>query len=163
MSAPALIPPDLLAMIARGVSVNVGSRDAALRPSVMRAMASDVSGDGRTITVYLARRQSEQLLLDIGTTGRIAVMFSEPSTNRTVQVKASRAETRNAVASDEAVLQRYLQSMEVEIERVGYRRELTRAMLACRLDDLVAVSFTPEQVFEQTPGPRAGQLMAGKA
>ena len=29
-------------------------------------------------------------------------------------------------------------------------------MLAHRHEELVAVSFAPEQAFEQTPGPRAG-------
>jgi hypothetical protein len=53
--------------------------------------------------------------------------------------------------------------MEEEIERVGYPPRLTRAMLACRLDDLVAITFAPAQVFEQTPGPQAGKLMAGAA
>ena len=50
--------------------------------------------------------------------------------------------------------------MEHEVQRVGYAPRLTRAMLACRIDDLVAVTFAPEQVFEQTPGPRAGKLVA---
>ena len=40
---------------------------------------------------------------------------------------------------------------------------MTRAMLAHRLDDLVAVSFTPAQAFDQTPGPQAGvPLLAGR-
>ena len=64
-STPALLPPDLLAMMARGVSVNVASRDRALRPSVMRAVGSSVAADGRLITVYVSRRQSRQLVQDV--------------------------------------------------------------------------------------------------
>ena len=33
--------------------------------------------------------------------------------------------------------------------------------LAHRLDDVVAVRFTPEQAFDQTPGPRAGTPLGG--
>jgi hypothetical protein len=160
MAAP-LIPPDLLALMARGVSVIVGSRDLALRPSVMRAVGSDVAPGGSRITVYLSSRQSRQLIQDIAATGHVAAVFSEPATHRTVQVKATRADLRNADASDEPVLARYLASMEHEIQRVGYAPHLTRAMLAHRLEDVVAVSFEPEQAFDQTPGPKAGAVLAG--
>jgi hypothetical protein len=150
------LPTDLLAMMARGVSVIVGSRDANLRPSVMRGVGSRVEADGTSVTVYLSRPQSRQLLQDVAATGHIAVVFSEPSTHRTVQLKASRVTQRPAGPDDAPVLAAYLASMEREIQAVGFRPELTRAMLAHRLEDVVALTFTPEQAFEQTPGPRAG-------
>ena len=161
MSTASLVPPDLLAMMARGVSVIVGSRDLALRPSVMRAVGSHVAPDGGTITVFVARRQSRQLVQDVATTGHVAVVFSEPATHRTVQVKATRAVLRNAEPADKPVLARYLASMEHEIQQVGYAPAMTRAMLAHRLDDVVAISFEPEQAFDQTPGPKAGALLSG--
>jgi hypothetical protein len=61
------------------------------------------------------------------------------------------------------VLARYLASMEHEIQRVGYSAALARAMLSHRLEDVVAVTFTPEHAFEQTPGPRAGSPLGGRA
>ena len=155
------LPPELLAMMQRGVSCLVGSRDAALRPSVMRAVGSDVSAEGRVVTVFVSRRQSRQLVQDVAATGHVAVVFSEPATHRTVQVKATRAALRNATPADEPVLARYLASMEHEIGRVGYAPPMTRAMLAHSLDDLVAISFEPEQAFDQTPGPRAGTPIGG--
>jgi hypothetical protein len=164
MTTKALLPPDLLALMQRGVSVNVASRDAALRPSVMRAVGSHVTSDGGTITVYLSRRQAGQLVQEVDATGHITAVFSEPASHRTVQVKATRAALRNAEAADEPLLAKYLTSMEHEIQRVGYAPALTRVMLAHRLDELVAISFEPEQAFDQTPGPKAGaRLPAGPA
>jgi general stress protein 26 len=163
MSALSQLSPDLVAMMARGVSVNVASRGASLRPSVMRAMASSVDAAAGTVTVYLARRQSAQLLRDIESTGCIAAIFSEPSTHITVQLKATATTLRDAKEEDRPALERYLASMEQEILRVGHPPPVTRAMLSWRLDDLVAVTFAPEQVFEQTPGSKAGKLMAGGA
>jgi hypothetical protein len=159
--AAARLPLDLVAMMARGVSVIVASRDAACRPSVMRAVGSQVTPGGDSITVYLARRQSRQLIQDIAATGQIAVVFSEPSTHRALQVKASRVDMRNATPDDAPVLAAYLRSMEREIQQVGFAPLLTRAMLAHTLDDVVAVRFTPEQAFDQTPGPRAGAALGG--
>jgi hypothetical protein len=150
------LPDQLAAMMARGVSVIVGSRDPSFRPSLMRAVGSRVEAGGQDITVYLSRRQSRQVIQDIAATGHIAVVFSEPSTHRTVQVKASQAQMRNAGPEDQPVLDAYLLSMEHEIAQVGFAPPLTRAMLAHQLEDLVAVRFAPEQAFDQTPGPRAG-------
>jgi hypothetical protein len=160
MGTRSLLPPDLLAMIERGVSAHVASRDAAMRPSLMRALGSSVSDGGRAITMFASRRQSRQLIQDIAATGHVAVVFSEPATHRTVQVKATRATLRNAEPADEPVLARYLASMEHEILRIGVGAHLTRAMLSHRLDDLVAITFEPETAFDQTPGPRAGTRLA---
>ncbi len=150
------LPADVVAMIAAGVSVIVGSCDAALRPSLMRAVGSRIDPATQRITVYLARTQSRQLLQDLATGGRIAVVFSQPSTHRTVQVKASQVEIRPAAEEDWPLLAAYLRAMEWEIQQVGFEPPVTRAMLAHRQDDVVAVSFAAEQAFDQTPGPRAG-------
>lgn len=152
----AALPAELLAMIARGVSVIVGSRDAQLRPSVMRAVGSRAGPAAGEITVYLSRPQSRQLLQDLAANGRIAVVFSQPSTHRSLQVKGSDARLRSAGPEDEPLLAQYVASMEREIALAGYAPELARAMLAASLDEVVAVSFRPEQAFDQTPGPRAG-------
>jgi hypothetical protein len=160
MNAPGVrLPPDLLAMMARGVSVIVGSRDASLRPSVMRAVGSQLGPGEGAVTVYLSRTQSRQLLQDIAATGHVAVVFSEPASHRTVQLKATRAQIRPADDSDRPALERYVASMEHEVARVGFEAGFTRAFLAHRLDDLVAVHFVPEQAFDQTPGPQAGRRL----
>jgi hypothetical protein len=159
MNALSAIPADLVEMMVRGVSVNVASRDAQHRPAVMRAIGSQVSADRRSITVFLSRRQAAQLVLDVSANGHIAAVFSEPSSHRTVQVKATRAAVRNAAAADEPVLARYLASMESEIAKVGHPPSVTRAMLAHRIEDVVAVTFEPELAFDQTPGPKAGSAL----
>jgi hypothetical protein len=156
---PPLMAPEFVAMMVRGVSVIVASSDAQHRPSIMRAVGSHIAPDARHITVFVSRRQSRQLVADVAATGRIAVVFSEPFTHRTVQLKGLQAQIRDAVVSDEPALARYLASMEIEIARVGYAPPLTRAMLAYRLEDVVAISFTPAQAFDQTPGPKAGAAL----
>jgi hypothetical protein len=160
--APVRLPADLLAMLARGVSTIVASHDAALRPSLMRAVGSEVAADGSRVTVWLARSQSRQLLQDIASTGQLAVVFSEPSTHRTVQLKARSATQRAALSSDQPLLARYLAAMRRELDGAGYDgATIAPAMLAHRLEDLVAVSFVPEEAFDQTPGPRAGASLGG--
>jgi hypothetical protein len=158
---PALLSTEHIALIERGVSTIVASRDAAHRPSLMRAVGASITPQGDRITVYLNRPSSTQLLADLQATGHIAVVFSEPSTHRTVQVKASQVQLRAAIATDTELLQRYLRVMEDQLERVGFGPHYTRIMLAHQPADVVAVTFTPEQAFDQTPGPKAGARLAG--
>lgn len=162
MAKPQL-PAEMLAMMRRGVSAIVASRDADLRPSLMRAMGTSVEADGGAVTVYVSRAQSRQLLQDVAANGHIAVVFSEPATHRTVQVKATSATLRSAGPADADVLARYLGAMEHELSLIHIPRPLTRAMLAHRLEDIVAIRFVPEFAFDQTPGPQAGTRLSGSA
>lgn len=159
----AVLDPARIALVAKGISAIVASRDAALRPSIMRAVGSRISADGREVTVYLRRSQSEQLLRDIAQTGEIAVVFSVPSTHQTLQLKARQATQRPAFADDLPVLQAYLRSMVEEVGKVGYGPHYVATMLAAPLEDVVAVTFNPATAFDQTPGPRAGSALHAPA
>ena len=154
-----LLSPEHIAMIDKGVSTIVASRNAAHRPSLMRAVGAAIAPDGSELTVYLVRSRSRQLLQDVAANGQVAVVFSEPLSHRTVQVKAREVELRSAVDADAPVLQRYLRSMEHEIGNVGLSASFVQAMLACRLDDVVAIRLRPSEAFDQTPGPKAGSAL----
>ena len=154
-----LLSPEHIAMVDKGVSAIVSSCDVQLRPSIMRAMGSSITPDGGSVTVYLSRRQSRQLLLDVAATGRIAVVFSEPLSHQTVQVKATQTRIRPAQASDEPLLQRYRTAMAHEVAKVGIDARFAHAMFDWQLDDLVAISFEPQEAYDQTPGPRAGATL----
>jgi len=156
LNGPVLLSPEHIALIASGVSTIVASRDVMHRPSLMRAVGASITPHSDSITVYLNRASSTQLLADLQATGHIAVVFSEPATHRTVQVKASRVQLRDGLATDTELLQRYLGAMEIQLKRIGFGPHYTRIMLAHQPEDVVAVSFTPEQAFDQTPGPKAG-------
>lgn len=111
-------------MVDGGVSTIVSSCDAALRPSIMRAVGSAITPDGRSISVYLSRRQTRQLLQDVAASGRIAVVFSQPFSHRTLQVKTTSARTRGALPADQPVLQRYLteHGPHIRIKKTGRGR-----------------------------------------
>ena len=145
------------------MSVIVSSCGLNLRPSIMRAVGSVVCAGSASVTVFVSRPQSRQLIQDISSTGRIAVVFSEPISHLTVQLKGVNARIRLAEASDATALARYLASMETEIQQVGFDTSFTRAMLAHRLEDVVAITFEPSQAFDQTPGPKAGSAIGASA
>ena len=159
LTPPPLIGPEQVALIARRVSIIVGSRDADNRPHVMRAVGCRLSADLRRITVFLAPSSSAQVLADLRSNASIAVVFSEPTTHRTVQFKGSDALVAPIEPGDEAVVDRYLHSFIQEIGELGFPENVAHSILGRESDDLVAVHFTPRAGFEQTPEPTAGQAL----
>ena len=160
---PPLIGPEQAALIARRVSIIVGTRDAALRPHVMRALGCRLAGDLRRITVFMAQSSGGAVLDDLRSNALIAVVFSEPSSNRTVQFKGSDAVVAPIEAGDALVVDRYLRGFIEEIAQLGFPENIAHTILGHGPDDLIAVHFTPVAGFEQTPGPTAGQALASQS
>lgn len=143
------------------VAINVASRSAALVPSVARAYGCKVSRDGRQVLVFLATRRAQAVLHDLRAGGPIAVVFCLPSTHKTLQVKATRAEIVPVGPADRKILRAYRDVFFAEILALGYEDGFTRALASGVVDEeSVAVSFEPSVAFEQTPGPEAGKQLA---
>ncbi|HJW11229.1 MAG TPA: pyridoxamine 5'-phosphate oxidase family protein [Albitalea sp.] len=160
---PSPIGPEQAALIGRRVSIIVASRDASLRPHLMRAMGCRLSGDLRTVTLFMARTSSQAVLDDLRANGLIAVVFSEPSTNRTVQLKGGDACVVPTAPGDEVLVQSYIQRHAEEIKGIGFGGNVSHALFKHDAADLVAVRFTPTAAFEQTPGPKAGEALRASA
>ena len=75
---PSPIGPEQAELIGRRVSIIVGSRDAALRPHLMRAVGCRLVADRRRVTVLIARERRRTVLDDLRDNGQIAVVFSDP-------------------------------------------------------------------------------------
>ena len=160
---PALVSPELAALMRRRVSIIVGSCDAQQRPHLMRALGCRLSPDRRELTVFLAEVAGREVLADLRENRRIAVVFSEPSTDRTLQLKGEDARVEPAAAGDHALVQHYIECFADEIAMLGFERELVKTLFAHRPDELVAVRFTPGEAYEQTPGPNAGAALCARA
>jgi general stress protein 26 len=95
------IGPDQAALIRRRVSVIVISRD-----HLMRAMGCRLSDDLREVMVFLSASSSQKVLDDLRSNGLIAVVFSEPSSNLTVQLKGLDAAAVPTQPADHGLLAR---------------------------------------------------------
>lgn len=153
---PSPIGPEQAALMARHVSVIVGSRDASQRPHLMRAVGCRLSADRRRVTVLMPQESGQAVLDDLRDNGQIAVVFSEPSSNRTLQLKGGDATVAPCGPGDTALAGAYLQGFVDEIGQLGFAAEVAHTMLR-HGDALMAVHFTVAAAFEQTPGPSAGE------
>jgi hypothetical protein len=155
---PAPISAEQVAWLTHQVSIIVGSRDARHRPHLMRAVGCRVTPDRCRVTVLLPRARSAEVLADLRDNRQVAVVFSEPASNRTLQLKGSDASVTDPGSDDEALARRYLGGFSAHIGALGLPAEVAHTILG-HDDGLVAVHFGIAAAFEQTPGPSAGRRL----
>lgn len=145
-----------------GMSINIAARGAGNLPSIARAMGCRFSRDRRRVTVFLSRAQSAGLLADVREHGTVAVVFSEPATHRSWQFKGADAREEPLARGDAGRIQAYVETFVRDVAPLGHPPELVRTLFASPRSseppaDWTAVTFTPTDVFTQTPGLAAGE------
>lgn len=151
-----MLTEDLATFIQGAVSILVASRDRRHVPSVARAIALRVSADRARVTLLLATEQCRQLLADIADSRAIAVVCTQPSTHRTLQLKGSDAHPTALADDDYALAAQHNATFAEEIVPLGHSRELALTVHDITGQTLSAVTFGVDALFEQTPGPKAG-------
>lgn len=158
-AVPPLLDAPQAAFLGGPVAINVASLDAARLPSVARAFGCRVSADRREVVVFLSQQRSRRILDDLTAGAPIAVVFSRPKTHVTFQLKAVRARIRRLAKGDREIMLAYGAAFIAEIMALGYSESFSRALMAPARDEALGVVFTPDAVFEQTPGPKAGMRL----
>jgi len=159
---PPLLNAAQAAFLGGPVAINVASHDAARVPSIARAFGCRVSDDQREVVVFLSQPRSRRILDDLAAGAPIAAVFSRPATHVTLQLKAAGARIQRLAAGDREIMLASGAAFIAEIMALGYSENFSRALMAPAGDDAVGVAFTPEAVFEQTPGPKAGMRLEPK-
>lgn len=152
-----LIDADHAAFMQGGVGISVAACDADRIPTLARATGCRVSPDRRRITIFISASQAAPVLRCVRENGAIAVVFSEPPTHRTVQVKGRDAAVSDLEDDDLQRIAAYLDAFSRQLAPLGHRDMLVRMLLTRPASDLVRLSFTPAEAFSQTPGPNAGE------
>ncbi|WP_395699292.1 hypothetical protein [Aquabacterium sp.] len=161
--APQQLPTELATFIQSGLSITVAGRDDRLVPSIAKGVGCRVGADGSQVTVLVFAEAGEAVLRDIAHNGLIAVVFSLPSSNRTVQLKGRDARLVPANAADVALARRHVALFANELRQLGWQDEYVHAVFWHDPAQLLAVRFTPDGAFSQTPGPGAGAAMCLQA
>ncbi|MCK5944836.1 MAG: hypothetical protein KAI24_22805, partial [Planctomycetes bacterium] len=148
-----MLPPDLVPFVEAGVSVLVGSRDQRLLPESVRAFGARVARTRRELTVFVPVATGATTIANLEDNGRIAICFCLPRDHHTIQVKGQVLSIRPATARDRARVERYREQFGDELAWVGLPLRVSRRFShwPCH-----AVRMKVESVFDQTPGPGAG-------
>ena len=153
-----LLDEEHAAFIQGGVSVVVATRDPDSVPDVVRGCGCRVSRDRRRVTVLVEPARAGSVLDNVAASGLVAVVFSQPSTHRTIQLKGTDARVVRVTQADRTVAARHLEAWVQELTSMGYRPEFARAVRGAA-EGMAAIAFTPATAFQQTPGPGAGDRL----
>jgi hypothetical protein len=156
-----ILTDDVLEFLQHRVIVSLASRNAEYVPSVVRCIGFRVHPTTQVVSVFIVARQAERVLADIRATGLAAVVFSEPCTHRTVQIKGEGAVAGPLEDGDWPVIGAYPDRAVAELAPMGYPEAWIRKVFECTPARMQAVRFAPGSAFAQTPGPRAGARLTG--
>lgn len=156
MGSGTAIPADLVDFLTGGVSVLVGTRDAARRPEATRGVGFVIAPERTRATVYLAERASARALANLADNGEIAVGISRPMDNLTLQLKGRCVHVAQGDAVDRSIPERYHAVFMEQLYLVGFPRTLVKRFAVW---PAVAVTFDVRDIFVQTPGPEAGKRL----
>ena len=155
--AAPVLDADSAAFIVRASVTNaVAARDANRMPSVGKALGARVSADRRTVEVFIDAERMAAVVRDLRAGSPIAVVFSEPGSHRTIQLKAPGARVEPLAVGDEALVARHVQGIVAHLAPLGYAPAAMRMYFGYTPQHLVRIVFAPTDAFAQTPGPGAG-------
>jgi hypothetical protein len=145
--------------LAPGTSILVGTVDPSGWPACCRGVALVVHPDREGVTVYVPVATAAETVANIASNGRVAVVSSEIVSHVTVQLKGRARAVRIAGEAEAEAVHAHFDRFIDALDSVGLPRGIGRALSRW---PAFAVDLAVEAVFEQTPGPRAGQLVKAR-
>jgi predicted pyridoxine 5'-phosphate oxidase superfamily flavin-nucleotide-binding protein len=134
------------------VAAQAGTADTSGRPSIVNAWGPRVNPDG-TVSVFFDTRRAGQPLANLATNPRIADVFGDQISYRSVQLKGRWLATAAATDAEYAWVQRHRELFASATVLVGDSPDSVRNTWG---EEVTRVDFAPESAFDQTPGPNAG-------
>jgi hypothetical protein len=157
----AMLDDKVLEFLQRRVFTSIASCSHEGVPSLVRCVGFRILERPQRVAVFVRANELPSLIEDIRASGRVAVVFSEPSTHRTLQIKGDDAQVGALEDGDGAAVERHRELAVAELAPLGYRPVWIRTVVDTSGLEVLAVRFTPCSAFAQTPGPRAGAPLAG--
>lgn len=139
-------------------SIMVASHDAGLVPAIARAVALRCAPDGRHLTVFLPTGAAAEVLAQLRADPCVAVVAELVSTHRTLQVKGRVATLAPTPLHERPFIEGAVAAFFEVCAQIGLPRRLTERLVRW---PTISVEIAIEQVFEQSPGPGAGEPLGG--
>lgn len=152
-----MLSEDLAAFVASGVSIYIASRDAELEPDGTRVWALGVEHDRTHVIAYLHEEAAGPIVRNLEDNGQVALAISRPTDHRSCQLKGTFVAARPCRPDEREEVERQSEGFLRELESIGIPRTL---MSGERVWPCLALRVRVGSVFEQTPGPGAGDPLS---
>ena len=151
-----MLNPRLQRCLEPGLSLLVGSVDAQGAPTCCRAYGLRSTDDLETVTVYVPVATSHETIQALATTGRLAIGATYPADHSATQLKGVVTDTRLAREDEAAFVREQLRVWTDVLAEFGVPKRLSSRATYW---PAFAVTMRVEEIYEQTPGPKAGSRL----
>jgi hypothetical protein len=149
-----VISPAHAALMQEGVSILVGTADAARVPNVVRAHGAFVTdAEHDLITLYVPEATGQEAFANLRAVPKIAVTFGRPRDYVALQAKGDCVALRPGNAVDRELIRRYIEAF-IEANRPFGIEPQLRHWVSW---PAIAIEVRVTAIFKQTPGPGAGE------
>jgi len=149
-----VIDRELKGFLESGLAIALATRSADLRPHAQRVWGAKVSPDGRSVEVFVDRPAAAQTMANLRDNGRVATVFVNILTNRSVQLKGRCVEVGDPGPEDWSIIDRHREGFTGATSALGFPAQMISNLWSTQV---VKVRFVVEDLFDQTPGPGAGR------
>lgn len=153
------IPKDLVEFLTSGISVLLATRNADRVPEAVRAYAPVISPDRQRLDLIVPNGLGDRTIANLRDNAQIAAAFSRAIDHVSVQVKGSCVALRPTTEEDRPAVERFRAAYIEGLYLIGMPRSLTSRFRA--LPGTV-VTIEVAGVYNQTPGPRAGEPIGSR-
>lgn len=152
-----MIDQQLAALLHDGVGIHIGTRNQQLEPNGARAIAARVEDDGKHLVIFISSVAAARVLPDLESNGLAAVVFARPRDERACQVKGTFVASREITPAERSAALAQWNAFLESLDYIGIPPAAAATWI--NVADL-AIRLKVTAVFEQTPGPQAGQALA---
>jgi hypothetical protein len=152
-----MIDQQLRAFAHDGVGVHIGTRNEQFEPNGARAISVRVDEDGKRLIVYMSAVGAKRILPDLESNGMAAVVLARPRDERACQIKGTFVASRPVDDAERASALAQWNAFLESLEFIGIPARAAATWI--NIAD-VAIELKVTAIFEQTPGPQAGQPLA---
>lgn len=135
----------------------IATRNDAHRPMIGRATGARFDAESGRIALLVSASQWPDAVAHALPGTPITATFVMPHNYRAYQIKGPIIDQRPANAIEQARGTSYVEDMLATMGALGVSRLQLSSTLSDR--DLVRISYSPRDLFVQTPGPQAGERL----
>jgi hypothetical protein len=157
----ALIDAELAAFMEGPVMIVAATRDAAFRPTVARFSGLTAPDAQDRFYGFVSSSLWPQAMANMQPGWPVALTFASPADYRAFQIKGTVLSSAPVTAAQRVLAERYVENANSTLRRLGSSPRQIASWLT--LEDLYAVQMAATAAFRQTPGPGAGQALAGQS
>ena len=154
----AAMAAELARFLDRGPMHEVATRDERLMPEVVVGQGAWISTSGETLSVLIPEPLAARTLANARAHREVAAVFVNPINEQSVQIKGTYLSHGPADAGALAARDRWRVGATEQLELVGLPRSHGNRM---GHGPALVLHIRIRDVYEATPGPRAGKPLAG--